>query len=305
MTEFLVPTILLRLETDKPVRKTPYQVKGVFLSHLQDEPIVPFINGGYRQQYLYPRVQVKILNEQIHVFGIGEGVAPIRSMSNKLETMDFGNITFTVSKAHLEESEEHFRPANHLVRYRFITPWIALNEHNLVRYKSCYGEDRLNFLARLLSQNIIFIAKDLGMELSDDVLTYLELQSLYPTPMDEGKGGAFYGEFKTNFVLPNFLGLGNRITKGYGSVFTHFNASELTYQEQESSQANGSQPIVEALPIGWQAEAVSPAEVERRDRRERDVAAESPPPETPQVKKSIEPEEPNFNSEKFHRRSHL
>ena len=58
-------SIAIRLIADKPVRKTPYQVKGVFMKQFPGEKIVPFLDGKLRNKYLYPRVQVKILNEKI------------------------------------------------------------------------------------------------------------------------------------------------------------------------------------------------------------------------------------------------
>ena len=38
-------TVTVRLITDKPVKKTPYQVKGVFISQFADDQIVPLLNG--------------------------------------------------------------------------------------------------------------------------------------------------------------------------------------------------------------------------------------------------------------------
>ena len=64
-------SIVIRLVTDKPVRKTPYQVKGVFMKQFSEEKIVPFLDGKLRSKYLYPRVQVKILNEQIYIIYLG------------------------------------------------------------------------------------------------------------------------------------------------------------------------------------------------------------------------------------------
>ena len=60
-------TVTVRLITDKPVKKTPYQVKGVFMNQFADDPVIPLLNGQYRKNFLYPRVQVKILNEQIYL----------------------------------------------------------------------------------------------------------------------------------------------------------------------------------------------------------------------------------------------
>ena len=62
-----IKTIVIKVITDKPVRKTPYQVKGVIMRKHADATIVPMLNGSYRNKFLYPRVQVKILNEQIYI----------------------------------------------------------------------------------------------------------------------------------------------------------------------------------------------------------------------------------------------
>ena len=89
-----IKSVVARVITNKPVRKTPYQVKGVFMRQYPDEPIIPMLDGSYRDRYLYPRVQVKILNEQIYIIGVHEGVESVLSICEKLKSLDFGNITF-------------------------------------------------------------------------------------------------------------------------------------------------------------------------------------------------------------------
>ena len=90
-------TVTVRIVTDKPVKKTPYQVKGVFIKQFADNKIIPMLNGQYRKEFLYPRVQVKILNEQIYLVGINEGVDLILSLCKKFDVLDFGNITFQIN----------------------------------------------------------------------------------------------------------------------------------------------------------------------------------------------------------------
>ena len=46
-----IKTTVLRLSTDKPVRKTPYQVKGVFIKKHANEPITPMLDGTYRKNF--------------------------------------------------------------------------------------------------------------------------------------------------------------------------------------------------------------------------------------------------------------
>jgi hypothetical protein len=73
-----VRTVAVRIFTDKPVRKTPYQVKGVMMNQFPDEEIVPMLDGSYRQKFLYPRVQVKILNEQIYIVESMKELIPLK-----------------------------------------------------------------------------------------------------------------------------------------------------------------------------------------------------------------------------------
>jgi hypothetical protein len=228
-----VRTIAVRVFTDKPVRKTPYQVKGVLMNQFPDEEIVPMLDGSYRQQFLYPRVQVKILNEQIYIVGIGEGVDPIKSIAEKMDFMDFGNITFQVLDSEIVENNDHFQPVSKLIRYRFVTPWVALNQTTGYRYRFLNNVDRVNYLNRLLGQNIVFMARELGMELEENIFTKVTLSSLFPRPVDENNWGAFDGEFRANFVLPNYLGIGNGITRGYGTLFGLFNPEVFSFNEAD------------------------------------------------------------------------
>ena len=232
-----IPTITVRLLTDKPVRKTPYQVKGVLMKQFPNEEIVPMLNGTYREKFLYPRVQVKILNEQIYFIGIGEGVEPIKEVIKNLQILNFGNITFEISDNEIEESKKKFHPSSKFFRYRFITPWVALNQSTGKKYRSLKNKDRVNYLNKLLGQNIVFISRELGIELEENIFTKINLSTLLPKTLEENNWAAFDGEFETNFILPNYIGIGNGITRGYGTLHGLFNFDEkdLKLVEVESN----------------------------------------------------------------------
>ena len=93
MESHLSESVVIRLTSDKPVRKTPYQVKGVFMNQFSDQKIVPFLNGKLRNKYLYPRVQVKILNEQIYIIGIKEGINPVLSLIDNIRSVSYTHLT--------------------------------------------------------------------------------------------------------------------------------------------------------------------------------------------------------------------
>ena len=148
-----------------------------------------------------------------------------------MDLLDFGNITFQILDSEIEEHKDRFQPISKLIRYRFATPWVALNQTTGHRYRFLNNVDRVNFLNKLLGQNIVFMAREMGMELEENIFTKVTLSSLFPTPVDENNWGAFDGEFRANFLLPNYLGIGNGITRGYGTVFGLFNPEIFSLNE--------------------------------------------------------------------------
>ncbi len=279
-----IRTVTARLGTDKPVRKTPYQVKGVIMETFPDEEIVPMLNGQYRDRFLYPRVQVKILNEQIYLVGIKEGVDPILSVVEKMKDLDFGNITFEVKDSENEIHDDHFQPIERLIRYRFITPWVALNQTTGGRYRFLpNAPERVHYLNRLLGQNIVFLAREMDVKLEENLFTKVALNSLFPKPVDETGWGAFTGEFRTNFLLPNYMGIGNGITRGYGAVFGLFNPDMFQYNEKEMEQVGEPLPEMKDMVMESEIEVVNLDEVPQPRPRS---ARKKPKPKAKPIKKT-------------------
>ena len=233
-----IKSVVVRVITNKPVRKTPYQVKGVFMRQYPDEDIIPMLNGTYRDRYLYPRVQVKILNEQIYLIGINEGFDSVMSLYEKLQSLDFGNITFDVEDCDIESINNQFIPSEKLLHYRFITPWVALNHMTGGKYKFLTNQEKPSYLNKLLGQNIIFLAREVGINLDQDILTKVKVASLFPESVDDNKWGAFMGEFKTNFVLPSYIGIGNGITRGFGTIYGMSSSNTIIFDQKDLEESD-------------------------------------------------------------------
>ena len=318
-----IRTTIARIITDKPVRKTPYQVKGVFMRQYSDLEIVPMMDGTYRNRFLYPLVQIKILNEQIYMVGINEGVNTIIELTERLDILDFGNITFQVFDTEVDTKDDQFRPVGRLIRYRLLTPWVALNQMTGSRYRILNNMERIGFLNRLLGQNIVFLAREMGIELQEKIFTKVNLTSLFPKPVDERNWGAFSGEFRTNFLLPNYLGIGNGITRGYGAVYGMFNPKSFSFDEGSLEDAGGDELESTSLAES-DLEGVSVEDVPKPKRHKvkrskpkkstKKVLSEEfeieedkqpvikPPNRVKKEKKS--PEENKFNSPEFHKMQH-
>ena len=205
------------LVTDKPVRKTPYQVKGSIMKNYPKSEIVPMLNGSYRKKYLYPRVQVKILNEKIYFLGIAEGVSAVRSLIDNFKSLDFGNITFKIKDIIIDENGL-FEQTDHINKYKFITPWVALNRTNIKKFSKTSTSQKRKFLCELLTRNLIFLTSEFKIDVDEKILTDIELEDKSLSSFNENRDVGFEGSFLTNFLLPDFIGLGNGITRGYGSI---------------------------------------------------------------------------------------
>ena len=90
------------------------------------------------------------------------------------------------------------------------------------------------------------MANELGVKIEDEIFTKVKLSSLFPRPVDENKWGAFMGEFKTNFVLPNYIGVGNGITRGFGTIYGLFNPDTFSFNEQELNKDVSDKTIPQA-----------------------------------------------------------
>ena len=67
----------------------------------------------------------------------------------------------------------------------------------------------------------------MGFDIKNKIFTKVSVNNLIPEKIDENGWGAFTGEFKTNFLLPSYIGLGNGITRGFGTLFSLNNSNGL------------------------------------------------------------------------------
>jgi hypothetical protein len=110
---------------------------------------------------------------------------------------------------------------------------------------------------------------------------------LFPKPVDENGWGAFTGEFRTNFLLPNYMGIGNGITRGYGAVFGLFNPDMFQFNKKEMEKVGEPIPDMEETVTESEVEAVNLEEVPKPRQRS---ARKKPKPKVKRAKKVLSEE---------------
>jgi len=72
----------------------------------------------------------------------------------------------------------------------------------------------------------------MGMPTDKGIYTKVEVSNLHPKPIDDNKWKSFKGDFKTNIILPNYIGLGNGITRGYGTISRLFDINTVAFDKE-------------------------------------------------------------------------
>lgn len=101
-----------------------------------------------------------------------------------------------------------------------ISRWLPLNQENYRQYMSIDSlAERYFFLERLLVGNILSFAKGIGIFVEGEIA--LSITELISTQTCRFKGIdmlSFSVRFKTNIILPEFVGLGKGVSLGFGVI---------------------------------------------------------------------------------------
>jgi hypothetical protein len=233
----LIKSVLYRIKTVTPFPFSPYDLRAFFIFIYKHPALKPFLDGSLRRKYSYPRVQFKVLSGIPCVVGVEEGVEPVHKALHHLREFRIKGKVIPVKRREVREFSMEFTPQGTLLHYRFLTPWMGLNEQYFSQYKYLYGRERQKFLARMLAKNILFLFKDFGYNVNSRLVCRLILHSLNPKIYPDLPVGVFYGAFETNFPIPNFIGLGNWVTKGYGTIRLATDKTPINTESHESTES--------------------------------------------------------------------
>lgn len=167
--------------------------------------------------YTYPKVQYKVINGTAFILGIEKGARILKNISDTLNELVLGKKIYKVRQKVIYEQEFDVKPGKK-TKYKFVTPWIALNSSNYKFYQKLDDwKYKKRFLNRILVGNILSMCKGLGIIVNRKLYAH----SLLDSQKIEYKGLnflGFIGEFKVNFKIPDFFGIGKGVSQGFGAV---------------------------------------------------------------------------------------
>lgn len=176
-------------------------------------------NGGFR--YVYPEIQYKFVKGQPAIIGHGTGLDILKEIFQKTGYLEINHRKIEINEKSVMLREEQVGMSDKFHRYRFISPWMALNQKNYEEYKLLDPIDKEQKLNRILWGNLRTLAHAFDIWLEDQESLKVSGHFRYRTVTFKGHAFmGFMGNCTTNFHIPEMLGVGKQVARGYGVVVT-------------------------------------------------------------------------------------
>ncbi|MDI6811654.1 MAG: CRISPR-associated endonuclease Cas6 [archaeon] len=211
-------TLKLTLKSDRPVEEDAAKLRGFFATRFTEYALLHQHIGVDKLLYTYPRIQYKILEGEAIVLGIEEGAEVLKEIYDKYDEIKLGESTYTIVERGILIKEEEFGISSELLSYEFITPWIALSQQNYKRYVESKRDDRRELLRRTLIGNILSASKGLEYVVLDDIKLAIGRLRRRKCELKGTSFIGFLGGFMVNFQIPDYMGLGKSVSRGFGTV---------------------------------------------------------------------------------------
>ena len=167
--------------------------------------------------YRYPMVQYKIIDKTAMIIGIGKAsnlVANIGIIEDKILIDDK---LINIYEKSILRLNQNYGCKDDYIEYKFITPWLALNQNNIKKYTAADLIEKEEILKRVLIGNILSFSKGMDYTVDETIKVKLDLNQI-DVKFKQKEMLAFIGEFFINFEIPDNFAIGKGISRGFGTV---------------------------------------------------------------------------------------
>lgn len=198
-----------------------HKLRGYFGNLFKEHsPLLHNHYDGGQLRYRYPLIQYKVIDKTPMLIGIEEGAELLPQLFLKIKELDIDGKTYPVNAKNIETGKEILGFAEELKTYDFKTLWMGLNQKNHQKYIQLKSREEKNkLLNRLIIGNILGFYSNIKLQLepSERLLAKVNVQEK-STKFKGNDMLAFNGSFVVNALLPDDIGLGKSVARGFGTV---------------------------------------------------------------------------------------
>lgn len=165
-----------------------------------------------------PLIRYDVSTGFAELAGIAEGALLLRALP-PFDSFSLGRETVAIRHREIESGRVEIGPAAVPIRYRFLTPYLGLNQENHRRWERSSALDRRGILERVVVGNFLSLSKSIGLHVVERLHAEVDLS---PCGLQVLKPGVellgFSGSIQINFRLPMRWGIGKSSARGFGTL---------------------------------------------------------------------------------------
>ncbi|AGB02671.1 CRISPR-associated endonuclease Cas6 [Methanoregula formicica] len=214
-----LPTFTLFLDPVHPPEFTLPEFRASLARDLAEHPAsAPGAAHDGQILYRYPAILCKQLKNNLAVIGICQGARFLRQLAdNNAEILSENNSCRIVSRDP-EIHNEEFGITGRMYAYEILIPYLALNQQNAKKFYGLKGKPaRDAFMQKILTGHLNTLAKSLDYSLSEPITCTARVRFIQER-IDRENRIVFLGKFTTNLCIPDYLGIGQSVSSGYGTI---------------------------------------------------------------------------------------
>ncbi|RPI17172.1 MAG: DNA repair protein [Ignavibacteriae bacterium] len=215
-------TSIIRLPEISLLTRDAHKLRGFFGNLFKEKS--PLLHNHFDDGSLvfkYPLVQYKVIENIPMLIGLNEGAELLTSLFLKMKELDINGKTYPINYKNIENKKCEFGLCPELHEYSFKTLWMGLNQENYEKYNQLkkYADESgiPHILTKILVGNILSFFKSTGYHADNTILLKTHLKEK-TTGFKGNKMLAFEGNFIANVLLPQYIGLGKSVSRGFGTI---------------------------------------------------------------------------------------
>jgi hypothetical protein len=166
----------------------------------------------------YPVLQCKQVKGDLMVMGISQGADCLSRITHDQTMLGTGESACRITARDPAIRPELFAVTDTPVTYELLTPWLALNQQNAKKFYDLKGKPQRDaFMQKLISAQLNTFAKSLDYEITAPITCDAKVR-FKRERIDRENVMVFLGKFRTNLRIPDYLGIGQSVSQGYGTI---------------------------------------------------------------------------------------
>ena len=217
----------LALEPVNPLQFSLTEFRSALTRQLVKHPAPVSLPGDDgKSLHRYPALHCKQVKGELMLVGICQGADFLWQITVGNQELEAGEITCRITSRDPEIRNVEFGIDGTTHSYEFLTQWLALNQQYAKKFYDLSGKPaRDAFMEKLLISHLNTLAKSLDYDPPDPISCRAKVKFMRER-IDRENVIVFLGKFSINLRIPDYLGIGQSVSQGYGTVREIFSVPE-------------------------------------------------------------------------------